>query len=139
MTVASVSLLRHTRSELNWGCFDGGNIDSWFFKYIDFFSSSFNELNRDNAKQHKGLRVFSASLTCNLLALLSTKAFKVSLCRDLLSVVRPSLAFHIFDISSRIVRRIDLKLGGRHCGYMKKTFRIAKPFRYPRWLPRWPS
>ena len=35
------------------------------------------------------------------------------------SVVRPALAFHIFDISSRIVSRIELKLGGRYCGYME--------------------
>ena len=36
------------------------------------------------------------------------------------SVVRfPSLAFHIFDISSRTISWIELKLSGRHCGNME--------------------
>ena len=33
--------------------------------------------------------------------------------------VRPSLAFHIFDISSRTISWIELKLKGRHCGNME--------------------
>ena len=37
----------------------------------------------------------------------------------LLYVVRPYLTFHIFDISSRIVSWIELKLGGRNWGYME--------------------
>ena len=32
------------------------------------------------------------------------------------SSVRPSLAFYFFDISSRIISWIELKLSGRHCG-----------------------
>ena len=32
--------------------------------------------------------------------------------------VRPSLTFHIFDISSGSASRIELKLGGRHWGHM---------------------
>ena len=35
------------------------------------------------------------------------------------SFVRLSLAFHIFDISFRLVSPIELKLGGRHCGNME--------------------
>ena len=34
-------------------------------------------------------------------------------------VVRPSLAFHIFDISSRIISWIELKLNGMYCGNME--------------------
>ena len=41
---------------------------------------------------------------------------QVSSCHGLLSVIRPSLAFHIFDISSRTLSWIELKLSGRHCG-----------------------
>ena len=37
---------------------------------------------------------------------------QVSLCRGLLSIIRPSLASHIFDISPRIVSRIELNLMG---------------------------
>ena len=36
-----------------------------------------------------------------------------------LSSVLPSLAFHFFHIFSRIVIGIELKLGGRHYGYME--------------------
>ena len=32
---------------------------------------------------------------------------------------RPSFAFHIFDISSRHVSQIELKLSGQHCDYME--------------------
>ena len=34
-------------------------------------------------------------------------------------VSRPSLAFHIFDVSSRTISWIELKLSGRHCGDME--------------------
>ena len=34
-------------------------------------------------------------------------------------VCRPSLAFHIFDISSRTISWIELKLSRRHCGNME--------------------
>ena len=35
------------------------------------------------------------------------------------SVVSPLLAFHIFDISSRSISWIELKLSGWHCGNME--------------------
>ena len=49
---------------------------------------------------------------------------QVSLCHGLLSVIRPSvrhpaLAFHIFNISSRTISWIELKLNGRHCDNME--------------------
>ena len=49
---------------------------------------------------------------------------QVSLCHGLLSVVypssvRPLLTFHIFDISSRAISWIELKLSGSHCGNME--------------------
>ena len=75
---------------------------------------------------------------------------QVSLCRGVLSVVRPSvvrpsLTFHVFDISSWTVSRIEVKLNGRHFGSME--IRISKmvamavilKFRYPRWSPWRPS
>ena len=33
--------------------------------------------------------------------------------------VRPSLTFHVFDISSWAVSQIEVKLSGRHCGNME--------------------
>ena len=56
-------------------------------------------------------------MICSVSCLISSPG--VSLCHGLLSVVRPSLAFHIFDISSRTVSWIELKLSGRHCGNME--------------------
>ena len=43
--------------------------------------------------------------------------------------VRPSLAFHFFDISSRTISWIVLKLNGRHCGNMEiQNFRRSITF-----------
>ena len=58
-----------------------------------------------------------------------------------LSVRHPSLAFHIFDIPSRTIDWIELKLSWMHCGNMEIQNRIAKifPFRYPKWPLWWPS
>ena len=49
---------------------------------------------------------------------------QVSLFHGMLSYVRlfifsPSLAFHIFNISSRTISWIEPKLSGRHCGNME--------------------
>ena len=61
----------------------------------------------------------------------SRSAYAMACC--LLSI-RPSLAFHSFDISSRTISWIELKLSRRHCGVATWRFRIAKtvPFLYPR-------
>ena len=66
---------------------------------------------------------------------------QVSLCSGLLSVIRPSLAFHIFDISSRTISWIKLKLSRRHCGNMEIQIAKIVQFRYPRWpsRPSWNS
>ena len=45
-------------------------------------------------------------------------------------VRRPSLAFHIFDISSRTISCIDLKLSWRHRGNMEIQIAKIVPFRY---------
>ena len=55
---------------------------------------------------------------CCLLISSPRALLQVNLCRGLLSVVRSSLAFHIFDIS-RTISWIELKLSGRHCGNME--------------------
>ena len=44
-------------------------------------------------------------------------------------VRRPSLAFHIFEISSRTLSWIELKLSGRHCGSTISMAAILKFFK----------
>ena len=56
--------------------------------------------------------------------LLAHLELQVSLCNGLFSVVRPlsfrpSLAFHVFNISSRTISWIELKLSRRHCSNME--------------------
>ena len=51
------------------------------------------------------------------LELCSRSAYAMACCPS--SVRRPSLAFHIFDISSRTISWVKLKLRGKHCGNME--------------------
>ena len=56
--------------------------------------------------------------------------------------VSPSLTFHIFDISSRIISCIEMKLGGRNSGYMeiKNCQNCCVPYsRWPQQQSSWKS
>ena len=56
------------------------------------------------------------------LELCSRSAYAMACCPSsihLSFVIHLSLPFHIFDISSRTISWIELKLSGRHCGNME--------------------
>ena len=86
---------------------------SWYVSIKSYIVDSCNGCFHD--------KIWPSLFHCLLahLELCSRSAYAVACCPVCPSAICPSLIFHIFDIASRTVSQIELKLGGRHWGYME--------------------
>ena len=116
--------------------FDLGNVNAWKTMsdpYINTFIENAGSLSWQQAGFSIGYgttdHIYSLKMLVDFylflahLELCSRTADAVACCPS--SVRRPSLTFHVFDISSWTVSRIEVKLSGRYCGNSElvKSFR----------------